>query len=365
MIGESLIEQPSDVVVGLSGGLDSSLAAALLKSAGWDVHGLHFLLPASPSRADVRLKRVGEIAERLNIPLHIMDLREIFSEVIINPFIDSYLGGLTPNPCVVCNELIKFKYLLYYAEEKDLHRISTGHYVRLKKRSKPSVTELLRGRDRRKEQSYFLHRLDQSYLAKAVFPLGEMTKDEARNKAGEMGLPLLSIPESHDICFLPENDYRLFINEKRGTEINRPGNIIDVCGNIAGKHKGAFRYTIGQRHGLGIASPLPYYVKEVRPETNEVVVGRRNELYLNVVEAEDFGWVEGIIPEKQTGLYAQIRYRHKPGTGSLEIISPHKVRFKFDEPEWAVAPGQALVCYEGERVIGGGWITKEDYKGKL
>ena len=353
------MSEPSDVVVGLSGGLDSSLAAALLKHAGWDVHGLHFLMPASPSRVDVRLKRVREIAERLNIPLHIMDLREIFSEDIINPFIDSYLGGLTPNPCVVCNQLIKFKYLLCYAKENDLHWISTGHYVRLRKRLKPSVTELLRGRDRRKEQSYFLHRLDQRYLATAIFPLGEMTKDEARNKARKIGLPLLSIPESHDICFLPENDYRLFINEKRGAEINRPGNIIDVYGKIAGKHAGAFRYTIGQRHGLGIASSLPYYVKEVRPETNEVIVGRRNELYSDVVEAEDFNWVDGIIPERHTGLHAQIRYRHKPGAGSLEILSPHKVRFKFDEPEWAVAPGQALVCYEGERVIGGGWITKD------
>lgn len=345
-------------MVALSGGVDSAVAAASLRIEGWEVYGLHFLLSDYLSRTDARTAVVKQVCEHLNITLEIFDLRETFHKCVIDPFVDSYLKGLTPNPCVVCNQKIKFEFLLDYAKQHEIAYIATGHYVRIRKKNKSQYFELLRGKDRRKDQSYFLHRLNQSFLSKTVFPLGESTKDDVRRKALEMGLPVHSVPESQEICFIPENDYRPFIENQRGPGVNEPGNIINNRGEVLGQHIGVFRYTIGQRQGLGIASSRPYYVKEIRPGTNEVVVGRKETLYSTRLEAHRFNWIGEVPAGRVMEAQAQIRYRHRPAPGHLEIISPDKVGFIFDEPQWAVAPGQALVCYEGERVLGGGWITK-------
>ncbi|UCF82733.1 MAG: tRNA 2-thiouridine(34) synthase MnmA [Desulfobacteraceae bacterium] len=349
---------PTSVVVALSGGVDSAVAAASLKMAGWEVCGLHFLLPAPHTRAKARINRAERLANHLEIPLHVLDLREIFSRQVIDPFVDAYLNGLTPNPCVLCNQLIKFEYLIHYAKQHEIDYIATGHYARVKKGFKNPYCELYRGADRRKEQSYFLHRLNQSFLLRAIFPLGESKKDEVRKHALETGLPVNNIVESQEICFIPENDYRSFVEKKKGHDVNKPGNITDSDGQIRGQHTGTFRYTIGQRQGLGIASSRPWYVKEIRPQTNEVVIARKDALYSTRVEAEEFNWIREVPPSKVMKAQAQIRYRHKPALGQLEVISSDKVKFIFDEPQWAITPGQALVCYEGERVLGGGWVRK-------
>jgi len=350
--------KPTSVVVAMSGGLDSSMGAALLKTAGWEVHGLHFLLPAPALITDARIKAVQRVAEHLQIPFEMIDIREDFERLIIEPFVDAYVQGITPNPCVRCNALVKFECLLRYAKENGIHFIATGHYARLGTGDEDSGVELLRGSDGHKDQSYFLHRLRQAHLSRAVFPLGEITKDEAKYQAREMGLPVHSIPESQEICFIRENDYRLFVETRRGPGVNKIGNIISVDGAKLGEHSGAFRYTIGQRHGLGIASSRPYYVIEVRPETKEVVVARKEALFSRRVEADRFHWIGKMPPERVIEAQAQIRYRHRAAPGSLEVISPDEVRFTFDGLQWAVTPGQALVCYDGDRVIGGGWIKR-------
>lgn len=352
-----MLEQPSSVVIALSGGLDSSVSAALLKLSGWEVYGLHFLLPASDSTTEARKEAVQKVAEFLKIPLQTVDLRERFIQHIIDPFVDAYLQGRTPNPCVMCNPLIKFEHLLRFAERNGIRYFATGHYVKLRKKKKAPVVELLRGKDERKDQSYFLQRLNQTFLLRAVFPLGDMTKEDAAQKARKMGLPGFSIPESQDICFLPGNDYRLFLEGQRGEKINKRGNILNTQGEIVGEHKGAHRYTIGQRHGLGIASPRPYYVKELRPETDEVIVGRKEELFSGTVQVTSFNWVEDTPFKGEMTAQSQIRYRHRAASGILEVISPDKVKFTFDVPQWAITPGQFLCCYEGDRVIGGGVIA--------
>ncbi|MFH1349852.1 MAG: aminomethyltransferase beta-barrel domain-containing protein, partial [Pseudomonadota bacterium] len=224
------------------------------------------------------------------------------------------------------------------------------------KDSEGSPVELWRGRDKRKEQSYFLHRLRQSHLSGTLLPLGEFTKKEVRVLAEEMGLPTASEPESQEICFLPENDYRSFLEEKMGMEIFRKGDIIDGDGHKLGDHYGSYGFTIGQRHGLGISSLRPYYVKKIIPENNQIVAGRKEELFSKHVEAESFNWISGAPPENGIKVLAQIRYRHRAAPGLLEILSSDRVRFQFDEPQWAITPGQALVCYEGDRLLGGGWI---------
>ena len=353
-----MTEQPSNVVAALSGGLDSSMAAALLKMAGWEVHALHFLLPAPSSTAEERIKAAQMIAGDLQIPIKIVDLRETFSQCVIEPFIHAYVEGLTPNPCVTCNQLIKFRHLIDYAKQNSIHHIATGHYARVKTSDGNPRVELWRGRDTGKDQSYFLHRLDQPCLSRVVFPLGQMTKNDVRHRALDMGLPVHSTPESQEVCFISEGDYRVFLSSRTGPKVNKRGNIINVHGEILGEHSGTYRYTIGQRHGLGIASPRPYYVKETRPDTHEVIVGRKEELYSRSVGAELFNWIGSVPCQKAMKAHAQIRYRHKAMPGRLEVLSNDRVRFIFDDPQWAVTPGQALVCYDGDQVIGGGWIKK-------
>lgn len=349
--------EPSSILVALSGGGDSALAAALLKEQGWQVKGLHFLLPAPAIKRTERQNSVRRIEERLRIPVSYVHLEEVFTKRVIEPFVEAYLKGFTPNPCAVCNQVIKFDHLVGHADEEGIAFVATGHYA-VVRRQENSPVELWRGVDQSKEQSYFLHRLEQRHLVRMVLPLGEETKKETRLLAAKMKLPTVSEPESQEICFVPGNDYRLFLEKNKGMGIAQRGNIVTKEGEKVGEHLGAYRFTIGQRHGLGIASPRPYYVMEIRPEENEVVVGRKDDLFSTHVEAESFNWLDGKPREGKTRVLAQIRYRHLPGVGWLEGITPEEVRFEFEEPQWGITPGQALVCYDGERVLGGGWIKK-------
>jgi tRNA-specific 2-thiouridylase len=343
-------------MVALSGGIDSGLAAALLKGEGWVVQGLHFLLPASPPIKAARLKSVQKISHHLDLPVETVDMEAWFRTRVIEPFLRDYLNGRTPNPCITCNEQIKFTHLLHRADRAGVDFIATGHYARLKRTAPDSPVQLLRGKDPAKEQSYFLHRLTQAHLSRTLFPLGGMTKADTRNLTQEMGLPAAHIPESQEICFIPDNDYRCFIENHKGTGVSRSGPILDGDGRILGEHMGTYRFTIGQRKGLGIASSRPYYVKEIRPGTHEVVVGRKEDLYARHVAADNVNWLEGSPPQELTAIKAQVRYRHRAAPGRLGVLSPGRIRFTFDDPQWAVTPGQALVCYQGDRVLGGGWI---------
>jgi tRNA-specific 2-thiouridylase len=349
-------KKKKSVAVALSGGMDSYYAARILKDKGWAVVGIHLILPIAPRG---RERTVALLSDELDIPLFHLDVGEFFKQRVIDYFIGSYLNGTTPNPCVVCNQFIKFEKVIEWMDERGIDYLATGHYARVSKSASGSYAELLKGKDKRKDQSYFLHRLNQAHLSRAVFPLGDITKEEVSRSAKGRGLPETFHSESQEVCFIPDNDYRALLQETMGREIPSSGNIVDLQGNMLGSHRGIHAYTIGQRHGLGIASRDPLYVCRIRPEMNEIVVAPRQHLFSHSLIAEDFHWIERIPDAKTIKVQAQIRYRHKPAEGTLTILSANRVRCEFDAPQWAITPGQALVCYEGERVLGGGWIEKQ------
>ena len=342
----------------MSGGVDSAMTAWMLKKGGWEVHALHFLLPGPAKTLEKKTKAVRGISAFLGISLVLVDARPDFERLVLQPFTEEYFQGLTPNPCVICNEVMKFAGLFRTAGELGIPFIATGHYARVI-REEHSEARLLRGVDPAKDQSYFLHRLASSCLRKTLFPLGDKKKPWVRERAKREKIPCHSFPESQEICFLAGKDYRGFIESRRGEGTPKKGRIIDRTGTVLGEHLGAHRYTIGQRKGLGIASSRPYYVREIRPATNEVVVARKEDLYFREVIAKDVKWIGGETPDSRE-VTAQIRYRHRAAPGILELISPGKIRLLFRKPQWAVTPGQALVCYDGDRVLGGGWICKEN-----
>jgi tRNA-specific 2-thiouridylase len=346
------------VAVALSGGVDSALAAASLQEQGWEVRGIHFILPAPGRVVEDRIRAVRAVAGHLEISLALKDLTERFNTRVVVPFVDDYLQGLTPNPCVVCNARVKFEYLLEFADEQSIDRISTGHYVRLSREEERGLWVLRRGIEGRKEQSYFLHRLSQKQVERALFPLGGLTKGQVRKRASDLGLPVQGTTESQEICFLSGRDYRSYIESTEGVRTPKEGNIVTTRGEVVGTHGGTHRYTIGQRHGLGIASERPYYVKEIRAEENTVVVGRKEELLETVVEAASFHWIDGEPYPKKEGLFAQIRYRHVPASGRIMASRGETLKFQFDAPQYAITPGQCLALYDGDRLLGGGWIVK-------
>jgi tRNA-specific 2-thiouridylase len=349
-------KKKKSVAVALSGGMDSFYAARILKDEGWSVVGIHLVLPIALKE---RERSVSLLSDELDIPLFFLDVRGFFQEKVINYFIHSYRAGITPNPCVVCNQLIKFEKLIGWMDERGIDFLATGHYARVSKSPSGSYTQLLKGKDVRKDQAYFLHRLSQAHFSRAIFPLGDITKEEVYLRAKGRGLPEAFHSESQEICFIPDNDYRALLQGTMGEEIPSSGTIVDLQGKVLGSHRGIYAYTIGQRHGLGVASREPLYVCRIRPEKHEIVVAPREHLFSQSLIAEDFHWI-GPKPNSQAlRVQAQIRYRHTPAEGALTLVSADRVRCDFEEPQWAITPGQALVCYEGDRVLGGGWITRQ------
>jgi tRNA-uridine 2-sulfurtransferase len=351
------------IVVAMSGGVDSSVAAALLKQAGNEVIGATMRLHTPPD-SNNSTKQTAEavtdarrVAEKLGIPHHVIDLRDVFSRTIIEDFCEEYRLGRTPNPCVRCNHLIKFGVLWEKARELGADLLATGHYARIEKDETTGKFLLKKGKDPSKDQSYFLCRLTQEQLSRSLFPLGNLTKTEVRKIARDLGLPTATQPESQEICFVPNDDYAAFLQNHNHTAVLL-GPILDTGGKTLGQHRGIMYYTIGQRKGLGIAAPSPLYVTAIEPERNTIIVGSKAQTYADELVVDDVNWISGSPPEFPLTVKARIRYRHTEAEAIVTRRDKSGVYVKFSTPQMAVTPGQAVVFYDGDTVIGGGTITR-------
>jgi len=348
--------KPLRIAVGMSGGVDSSAAAARLVDDGHEVVGFTAHLWAEGSRCcslDDAI-RARHIAHFLGFEHFVIDAVDFFKERIVEEFVEEYTRGRTPSPCVLCNQVVKFGLLLRDAVELGCTHVATGHYARLERRE--DGWHLLRGADRQKDQSYFLHRLNQSQLEHILLPLGEWTKEETRSYASERGLPLVSgAHESQDLCFVTDDGYVAFI-EGRHPGLGREGPIVDTSGNELGRHNGFHHFTVGQREGIGVASDKRLYVTEVRPDTNTVVVGSREETERDRCSVRDPHWILGKAPSEGSEFLVQLRYRHPGVKATVHFVDEGTVEARFSEPQFGVAPGQAAVFYDGDEVVGGGWI---------
>jgi tRNA-specific 2-thiouridylase len=357
----------------MSGGVDSSVAAYLLKKQGYEVIGLFMRtgvhgaddLPASGRRqpAGTGAHKQGccsaidagdarRVADRLDIPFYALDFEEDFNR-IIDYFADEYLAGRTPNPCVVCNNWLKFGKLWAYGKQLEADYIATGHYARAS--SRDGVTELHRAVDPGKDQSYVLFGLKPAILRHVLLPVGGFKKDEIRELAREAGLPVADKPDSVEICFVPDQDHGRLIRERR-PEHATAGAFVDTSGNVLAAHGGIENYTIGQRKGLGYAAGERRYVLQIVPGENKVVLGSKEELLARRLRASRVNWLLPEPPGAALRCHAKIRYRHEPAPAVVQSLPDGEARVEFDEPQSAITPGQAVVFYDGTRVLGGGWI---------
>ncbi|MDQ5835696.1 MAG: tRNA 2-thiouridine(34) synthase MnmA [Acidobacteriota bacterium] len=367
------------IAVAMSGGVDSSAAAAMLKEAGHELVG--FTMQLWNQRRGLSVGEDGEplpsrccslddvydarrVAEDLGFPFYVLNLEREFERDVVEPFVKSYLEGETPIPCVACNSRLKFASLDRMALSVGCDKVATGHYARVRFDEAAGRYRLLRGLDARKDQSYFLWELTQDQLSRALFPLGEKRKTEVRDVARQHGLYVAEKKESQEICFVPDGDYAGFIErylEAEGREGERParGEIVDTEGRVVGHHEGVHRYTVGQRRGLGVARKLPLYVVRVEAENGRVVVGEAEELLSDEFTAAGVNWVAFDEPTEPVRAEVRVRYRHEEANATVTPLGEGRVRVRFDEPQRAVTPGQATVFYRGEEVLGGGWIVKQ------
>lgn len=345
------------VAVGMSGGIDSSVAAALLVEEGWEVIGftLHMFKEGSRCCSLEDVQRARRVCEHLGIRHYTLNVVEEFEREVIRPFADAYAAGRTPNPCIFCNRHFKFGELLNRARALSCTHIATGHYVRLEQR--PDGLRLRRGRDPGKDQSYFLHRLTQDQLRSSIFPLGDLLKNDVRRIAAEKRIPTTGMRETADLCFITDAGPAPLI-ERYHPESRRAGPIVDGAGRTIGAHEGLHHFTIGQREGLRVAAPHRLYVRDLIPETNTVVVGRREEIMRDSCVVSDVYWQIGRPPPPDTSITVRLRYQHPGVAAVLEPADNSRYRVRFAEPQFAVTPGQAAVFYEGETVLGGAWIEK-------
>ena len=339
------------IAVAISGGVDSAVAAALLKEQDQAVFGITMLLPDTSEDSS---KAAALVANRLDIPLHTIDLRDRFSHLIIEPFIASYLEGETPNPCVLCNRLVKFGLLMEHARSLGASMLATGHYARVF-RDADGNPHLMAAIDRKKDQSYFLAAIGAESLARAVFPLGEMQgKEQVRELARHYALPVAESKESQDVCFISEAGYTDILQKYPACPTAR-GLIVHRNGSLLGRHNGFWRFTVGQRKGLGIAWKEPLYVLEVQAGRNRIVVGEEQFLYSPGLVADEARWF-GEMPSGKFEARCKIRYRHEPVDCSVEPVASGVVKVFFREPQRAVTPGQTLVVYDGYEVLGAATI---------
>jgi tRNA-uridine 2-sulfurtransferase len=351
------------VAVAMSGGVDSSVAAALLIEQGYSVIGLMLRLWSEETATRSNrcctpdsIAMARRVAASLSIPFYVLDARQLFYDTVVKSFINDYTHNLTPNPCIACNRVVRWRFLYNYALSAGANFLATGHYARLAQSSCHSI-QLLRGVDQQKDQSYVLHVLTQEQLVHAMFPLGEFQKPEVRNLARKFNLPVAERPDSQDLCFVGEDgNYRPFL-ARHAPEAVQPGDILDLQGNVLGYHSGMAFYTIGQRKGLRIASPFPLYVLEKDYSRNAIIVGSREQLGSLECIAEQVNWIAGEPPESRFITQVKIRYTAKDIPVVVEVMEDHKIKLQFEQPVPDVTPGQAAVLYNGEVCLGGGIIT--------
>ena len=350
------------VVVAMSGGVDSSVAAALLKEQGYEVMGMMLRLWSEPGKEDSNrcctpdsMAQARRVAAKLDIPFYVIDAKDVFHDTVVQYFLDGYARGETPNPCLICNRQIRWTFLLNHALALGAEFMATGHYVRIRKAE--GSYQLLRAVDKSKDQSYVLHVLDQAKLKHALFPIGDYTKPEIRQIAEQHGLPTATRKDSQDLCFLAGEDYRNFL-KRNAAEMLQSGEIITVSGKTIGEHTGLANYTIGQRKGLGVASPVPLYVIGKNVQTNALIVGTKEELGSRELTARDVRWVSGEVPRDSFCAEVKIRYTAKEAEA---IVTPmnngEQAQVQFEMPQRDITAGQAAVFYQGDVMIGGGIIV--------
>lgn len=356
------------VVVGMSGGVDSSVAAWLLKEQGYDVIGVTMQIWQEEEKDDQEenggccglsaVEDARRVAASLEIPYYVMNFRQDFKERVIDYFIGEYQQGRTPNPCIACNRYVKWEALLKRSLDIGADYIATGHYARID-RLENGRYAVRTSQTASKDQTYALYNLTQEQLSRTKMPVGDYTKDEIRKMAEKIGLRIADKPDSQDICFVPDGDYASYI-EANSAEKIEPGNFVLSDGTVVGQHKGIIHYTVGQRKGLGLSLGHPVFVLEIRPETNEVVVGSSEESMSYYVRANqvNFMSVED-LPEKKR-VWAKIRYNHRGAWCTVEKTGEDEILCTFEEPQRAITPGQAVVLYEGEYVLGGGTIIGDE-----
>lgn len=360
-------ERPERVVVAMSGGVDSSVAALLLHEQGYEVVGVTLHLWDYPEDGSVKsrccapedIHDARRVCDTLGVPHYAFDRRELFYSEVVQPFVDGYLEGTTPSPCVRCNRGVKVKELLSIATRLGAKRVATGHYARI--RDDAGRPELLSGADPEKDQSYFLHMLDTATLARFVFPLGDKTKAEVRALAQARGLPGANKGESQELCFVPTGRYDVFV-EERAKDRLKPGQLRDDSGKVVAEHAGVHRFTIGQRRNLGVAVGKRAYVVGLNADTGEVTLGDKDQLLADGAVLEEFTLSDGL--ELPLACRARVRYRGTLHSTTVETLEPaslggsRRAVARFDEPVSAVVPGQFVVLYQGERVVGGGRIAR-------
>jgi tRNA-specific 2-thiouridylase len=351
------------VVAAMSGGVDSSVAAALLAEAGHDVIGLSMQLYDQRSSPEAfgsccsldDLYDARRVAATIGIPHYIVNFEERFQAAVVKDFVAEYAAGRTPIPCVRCNADLKFATLVEKAAGFDAVAVATGHYARVEYDEDRRRYRLRRGVDPGKDQSYFLFSLTQDQLARAAFPVGALTKADVRAHARRLGLDVADKPDSHEICFVPDGDAGGFV-ERHLDDEDRSGEIVDSSGRVLGRHRGVHRLTVGQRKGLGLSEGVPLYVLRLDADARQVVVGSREELGGRTLDAIGVNWIAGAPPAAPRRLTARIRHRHQDAPALVSPAGSDRASVEFDTPQIAITPGQAVVFYDGDDVVGGGWI---------
>ena len=352
------------VVVGMSGGVDSSVAAYLLKEEGYDVIGVTMQIWQDEDQQTLEenggccglsaVEDARRVAEHLEIPYYVMNFKQEFQDNVIRYFVGEYQEARTPNPCIACNRYVKWESLLKRSLDIGADYIATGHYARICRLSNGRYT-LKKSATDAKDQTYALYNLTQDQLSHTLMPVGEYTKDEIRAIADKLLLPVAHKPDSQEICFVPDQDYASFIEQETGQKAV-PGNFVDLSGNLLGRHKGIIHYTIGQRKGLGIALGKPAFVVDIKKDTNEVVLGTNEDVFAPALLADRLNFMAVEDLKEPREVYAKIRYNHKGAPCRIEKTGHDRVKVTFHEPQRAITPGQAVVFYEQDHVVGGGTI---------
>ena len=372
----STVPQPETIAVAMSGGVDSSAVAALLRAQGHTLVGLTLQLwnqrrlaghEGMPEAVQGRCCSIDDVydarrvADRLDIPYYMVNQQDRFEADVVKPFVSEYLAGRTPIPCTLCNNHLKFDQLLITARQIGADRIATGHYARNHYDEARGRWILSRPEDKSKDQTYFLFGLTQEQLSRTLFPLGQMRKPDVREEAKRAGLRLFEKPDSQEICFVPGGDYKMFLDaylEEQGEALpDSAGELVTTSGEVVGEHNGIHNFTVGQRKGLGVATGSPLYVLEIRGDEHQVVVGGAEQLLSTTLRAKRVNWIAIEDLHVPTRATVKIRHRHEAAPATLDKTGDDEVRVTFDAPQRAIAPGQAAVFYDGDAVVGGGWIV--------